>query len=184
LQPVSESRLRHRLLMLFSGCVRLATKPALDEVPLFRRMRGALYARGMPACGRNFQVSSDAILWGLEHLHVGNDVYVGPRVTIICLERVEIGDGVLMAPHVVITNGNHVYRDGRYRVEENEAKPVSIGAGSWIGANVTILAGVRIGRGALVAANAVVTGDVPDYEIVGGVPAKSLGKRPAPASAA
>src|SRR5687767_7824710 len=169
-------RFKHRVLMLYSGLVRLGLKLALDEVPPLRRLRGWCYGRAMPSCGRNFQVSSDAILWGLEHLHVGHDVYVGPGVVMICLDRVTIGDGVLFGPSAVVSNGNHRFRDGVYQVAENETAPIGIGTGSWIGANATILAGVTIGRGVLVAANSAVTQDVQDHEIVGGVPAKRLSK--------
>jgi acetyltransferase-like isoleucine patch superfamily enzyme len=160
--------------MLYSGIVRLALKLALDEVPFLRRVRGFCYGLAMPACGSNFQVSSDAILWGLEHMHIGNDVYVGPGAIFICLEVVRIGDGVLIGPHAVIANGNHRYRDGAYQVAENDAAPITIGPGSWIGANATVLAGVTIGKGVLVAANSTVTRDVEDYDSVGGVPARSL----------
>lgn len=160
--------------MLYSGLVRLGLSPALDEIPALRRLRGWCYGRVMPRCGRNFQVSSDAILWGLEHLHVGHDVYVGPGVVIICLDRVTIGDGVLFGPYAVVSNGNHRFRDGAYQVGENDAAPVGIGAGSWIGANATVLAGVTIGRGVLVAANSAVTQDVEDDDVVGGVPARRL----------
>ena len=164
--------------MLYSGLVRLAFKLALDEVPFLRRLRGFCYGLAMGACGSNFQVSSDAILWGLEHMRIGNGVYVGPGAIFICLDAVTIGDGVLIGPHVVIANGNHRYRDGAYQVAENEAAPITIGAGSWIGANATVLAGVTIGKGALVAANSTVTRDVEDRDSVGGVPARSLRQAP------
>lgn len=160
--------------MLYSGFVRLASCLAFDEVPTFRRLRGFCYGLAMPRCGSNFQVSSTTILWGLEHLHVGDNVYLGPGVVIICLDRVSIGDGVLFGPGVVVSNGNHAFRDGAYQFGENIARPVKIGAGSWIGANATLLAGVSIGRGVLVGANSAVTRDVEDGDVVGGVPARSL----------
>ena len=56
-------------------------------------------------------------------------------------------------------------------------KPVTIKNDVWIGANTTILGGVTIGKGVIVGAGAVVTKDVPDYTIVGGVPAKEIGFR-------
>jgi acetyltransferase-like isoleucine patch superfamily enzyme len=165
---------KHKLLMFYSGLVRLALKLALDEIPSLRRLRGFCYGLAMPACGANLQVSSDAILWGLEHLHVGENVYVGPGVVVICLDNVSIGDGVLFGPHVVVSNGNHRFRNGAYQFAENTTAPIAIGAGSWIGANATILSGVTIGKGVLVAANSTVTHDVDDYDVVGGVPARSM----------
>jgi maltose O-acetyltransferase len=171
---MASGRFRHRVCMLYSGVIRLFSGFLLDEVPMFRRLRGFLYGLVMPARGKNFQVSADAILWGLEHLHVGKNVYVGPGAVIICLDRVDIGDGVLLGPQVVIANGNHRFIDGAYCVSENSAAPVSIGAGSWIGANSTIVGGTHIGKGVLVAANACVTKAVDDYAVVGGVPAKLI----------
>src|SRR5438552_3650213 len=112
LVPMLPRRLRHKLLMLYSGLVRLALKLALDEIPFLRRLRGFCYGLAMPACGANFQVSSDTILWGLEHLHIGNDVYIGPGAIFICLDSVSIGNGVLFGPHAVVSNGNHRYRGG------------------------------------------------------------------------
>jgi len=175
---MKSAKIRHRILMLYSGIVRLLTRPALDEIPLLRRFRGALYAAAMSECGSNLQVSSDAILWGLEHMELGRDIYIGPRVSIICLDKLRIGDGVLLGPNVVISNGNHVREEGIYKIDKNESHPIAIGAGSWIGANAAILAGVTIGKGVLVAANAVVSRDVPDGDVVGGIPARSLRKSP------
>lgn len=71
-------------------------------------------------------------------------------------------------------------QNGMTLVEENrfeEFQPVVIGHDVWIGANAVILDGVQIGNGAIVAAGAVVVKDVPEYTIVGGVPAKILRKR-------
>ena len=165
--------------MLASGLIRFLMAPLIDEIYRFRTLRGAAYGLLMHRAGRRVQICSSAIIWGAEHLTMGDDVYIGPGVKIICLESVTIGDGVLLGPNVVISNGNHEFSGGAYRYDRNSAAPVSIGAGSWIGANATVLAGATIGRGVLVAANAAVTKDVPDYSIAGGVPAKVIGSRPA-----
>jgi maltose O-acetyltransferase len=65
-----------------------------------------------------------------------------------------------------------------------EARPVRVGAGSWLGIGVAVLPGVTIGEGCVVGANAVVTSDLPDYSIAVGVPARILRnlKDPAPAA--
>ena len=69
---------------------------------------------------------------------------------------------------------NHLYRDGSVRFGGYEYKPVHIGKGTWLGSHVSVLAGVTIGSGCLVASGAVVTKDVPDGMIAGGVPAKVI----------
>ena len=64
--------------------------------------------------------------------------------------------------------------DGDYKKSEDDDKDVVIEGDSWFGINVTILAGVTIGRGSVIAAGAVVTKSCPPYSIIGGVPAKVL----------
>lgn len=172
---MSASRLKHRCLMLYSGAVRLCTALLPDEVPIFRVFRGFLYGLAMPRRGQRFEVSSGVIIWGLEYLHVGSHVYVGPGVKLICLDDVSIGNGVLIGPNVVVSNGNHVFREGAYQRAENVTAPVRIGDGSWVGANATIVAGTVLGCGVLACANSCVRGTVEDYAIVGGVPAKPIG---------
>lgn len=91
---------------------------------------------------------------------------------------VTIGDRVLIGPDVCICTGTHD-ADPQARQEAHGtsfAFPIHIEADCWIGARVTILPGVRIGRGATVAAGAVVTRDVEPGYVVGGVPAKAIQK--------
>ena len=86
----------------------------------------------------------------------------------------------MMGPQCYIYTQNHEYSsiDKPMRLQgPQEIRPVSIGNDVWIGSRVTILPGVNIGDGAIIAAGAVVTKDVPSYAIVGGVPAKLLRMR-------
>ena len=95
--------------------------------------------------------------------------------------RIIIKGHCSIAERLTIHTGNHARIIGKYVSEITEKdKPkgydhdVIIEEDVWIGANVTILEGVRIGRGATIAAGAVVNKDVPPYSIVGGVPAKVI----------
>ncbi len=92
---------------------------------------------------------------------------------------VEIGRNVLFGPRVVIIPENHAHADPRLTIKEQGVvrADVVIEDDCWIGCNVTILAGVRIGRGSIVAAGAVVNRDVAPRSIVGGVPARLLRMR-------
>jgi UDP-2-acetamido-3-amino-2,3-dideoxy-glucuronate N-acetyltransferase len=94
-------------------------------------------------------------------------------------EGVVIEDGVFVGPHVCFTNDKYpraVNDEGDLlAADEWEIIPTLVRERANLGANSTILSGVTIGRGALVAAGAVVTHDVPDYAIVAGVPARVVG---------
>lgn len=129
----------------------------------------------------------------------GGGLGIGRRVELQCPERItvgsrvtinsdsylagdggiEIGDDVLIGPQCMIFTMNHVYANPRVPIRDQgyEYRPVRLGPDVWVGAGAIILAGVTIGRGAVVAAGAVVRGDVPDYTVVGGVPARVLGRR-------
>ena len=96
------------------------------------------------------------------------------------INSIEIGDDCLFGSRVMVLDHSH----GRSIIEEKDIHPakrdlyskgpIKIGKRVWIGENAVILGGVTIGDGAVVAANAVVTKDVPPYTIVGGVPAKVI----------
>ena len=108
----------------------------------------------------------------------GKNIKLGKRVFInsgCCFQDqggIEIGDDVLIGQQVVIATLNHdLYPEKRGNMQP---QPVKIGNRVWIGAHATLLAGVTIGDGAVVAAGAVVTKDVPPNTVVAGVPAKVI----------
>lgn len=93
------------------------------------------------------------------------------NVTISCFEKIEIGENVIISENTMIRDSdNHtIVRDGY-----TPTAPIKIGNHVWIGVNCTILKGVTIGDGAIIAAGSVVTKDVPAHSLVGGVPAKVI----------
>ena len=83
-----------------------------------------------------------------------------------------IGKFVSIAPNVVIVGSNHNYREhSLIKTQGLSSKGINIGDDVWIGANATILDGVSIGNGCVIAAGAVVTKSIPDYSVAAGVPA-------------
>ena len=82
----------------------------------------------------------------------------------------------MIGPNTLITTVGHPLTPMGRRKHIGIAKPVKIGDDVWIGGNVTILPGITIGNNVVVAAGAVVTKDVPDNTLVGGVPAKAIRK--------
>ncbi|HWW92824.1 MAG TPA: acyltransferase [Vicinamibacteria bacterium] len=113
---------------------------------------------------------------GIRGLTVGNDCFLGGECLLDLAEGICLEDQVTLAERVLIlTHTNVGYRDHPLqRHFPPIAAPVSIGRGSFIGANVTVLPGVRIGEGSFVAAGSVVTADVPAHTLVAGIPAKAL----------
>lgn len=89
---------------------------------------------------------------------------------------ISIGNECLIGPNVVLRSSNHNYEDTSIpiRKQNSIAKNITIYDDVWIGANAVVLAGVTIGRGSIIAAGAVVSKDVEEYAIVGGVPAKLI----------
>lgn len=105
---------------------------------------------------------------------IGDNTRIGIHNTII--GPVTIGSHVNLAQGITVTALNHNFKDTTLRIDEQgiSTQPVIIGDDVWIGANAVILPGVTIGKHVVVAAGAVVTKDVPDNCIVGGVPAKMM----------
>ncbi|RDW57175.1 hypothetical protein BP6252_13823 [Coleophoma cylindrospora] len=112
--------------------------------------------------------------WGC-NIVLGDGVYINRDVSIYDNAPVIIGDNVRIGPGVCICTGTHdVDPDVRRDNGGSFALPIRIEDDCWIGARVTILPGVTIGRGSTVAAGAVVTRDVEEYCLVGGVPVKLI----------
>lgn len=107
-------------------------------------------------------------------IHIGNNFTGNYNLTILDIREVFIGNHVMIGPNTLITTVGHPLSPMGRRKHMGIAKPVSIGNDVWIGGNVTILPGVRIGNNVVVAAGAVVTKDIPDNCVVGGVPAKLI----------
>lgn len=111
---------------------------------------------------------------------MGKECNIGQFNTIITKTRdVTIGDFVRIGPHVNIIASNRIYKSKDIPILKQgiTEEGITIGNDVWIGAGSTILDGVNLGEGVVVAAGAVVTKDVPPYSIVGGVPARVIGER-------
>lgn len=107
-----------------------------------------------------------------KNIHVGKQVFINMGCKFQDQGGIYIGDGTLIGHNVVLATLNHA-KSPKDRSTMIPA-PIHIGKRVWIGSNATILPGVTIGDGAIVAAGAVVTRDVPDNTIVGGIPASVM----------
>ena len=138
--------------------------------------------RKMKVCGKNVSLHpSTSVYFGLENLSLGNNVSIPRFSHIFCTEApLIIGNNVIFGPAPTIVTGDHRIDvigkpifSSYDKLPENDA-PVIIEDDVWVGAHVTILKGVTIGRGSVVAAGSVVNKQTPPYSISGGVPAKTI----------
>lgn len=107
-----------------------------------------------------------------KHTKIGKNVFINFDCVFLDLGGITIEDNVLIAPKVsLLTEGHPTSIENRHSLIP---KPIHLKKNAWIGANATILQGVTIGENAIVAAGSVVSKDVPDNTIVGGIPARII----------
>lgn len=102
----------------------------------------------------------------------GSDCFLNFGCTLLALGGITIEDDVFIGPHCVLATEYHPEEPSQRHTLLT--KPIVIKQNAWLGANVTVLAGVTIGRNAIVAAGSVVTKDVPDNSVVAGTPARVI----------
>lgn len=160
-----------------------------------------IFSSGFSSYGKNVFIDSPDIIMGEKYITIGDNVCISsqcwlmainnnqpPELVIgkgtqigrfshlIAIGSINIGEKVLIADKVYISDNFHEFKNTNMAILDQPVslkKNVSIGDGAWIGENVSII-GANIGKGAVVAANAVVTKDVPEYSVVAGVPAKII----------
>ena len=147
--------------------------------PLYHSGSGFIYGMGL-TMGRGCRIDTNS---SKKTLTIGKNARIGDYVHINADFDVEIGDNVLMASKIFISDTNH----GNYNGENQNSpdtnpslrdyffKPVRIGNNVWIGENAVILPGTTVGDGCIIGANAVLNGkDYPSYSIIAGIPAKVI----------
>lgn len=117
-------------------------------------------------------------IWDCSYLKITPPCYIGPGAWLPLRANLVIKSGVIIGPRLKVHTSNHNYRGEMLPYDgSNIIGGVTIEENVWIGADVTLMPGITIGEGAVVASCACVTKDVPAYSVVGGVPAKVIGKR-------
>lgn len=137
----------------------------------FRRF---IYRLGGMKIGKGSAIHTEAKFYNAKNIIIGEDSIIGEDAVLDGRAKLIIGNHVDMASEVMVYNCEHDVNDGNFKAV---CAPVEIGDYVFIGPRAIILPGVRIGKGAVVAAGAVVTKDVPEFKIVGGVPAKEIAER-------
>lgn len=177
------------------------------------RMYSFLIKHSISKCGKRLNAHYTSRIFGVRFINIGDDFFSGPglwieavtshptgsfhpsitighrvainsNVHIACINEVVIGDQVLFASNIFITDHNHGCYHGVGEQSAPEIAPnerqlystnrVQIGRNCWIGENVSILPGSVIGEGCVIGANAVVTGSIPPNSIVVGSPARVI----------
>lgn len=132
--------------------------------------------------GNNSSIEKYCVLesWRGGRMVIGDNVSLGEYTHITCAHRIIIKNGVLTGRFVLITDNGHGGTDGTDKYwppmqrEVKSKGTIYIGQNVWIGDKATILSNVKIGDGAIIAANAVVTKDIPAFAVAGGCPAKII----------
>lgn len=128
------------------------------------------------SAGKNIIVHSNLNVDYGKNIHVGDNFLSNYNLTILDIAPVNIGNNVWIGPNTDIYTVNHPLTAKGRQQRLGIGKSVTIGNDVWIGGHCTICPGITIGNGVVVAAGAVVTKDIPDNVLVGGVPAKIIKK--------
>ena len=161
------------------------------EVPLtywmlnFPTLMRFLCKKKFGAFGKNSEIRIGSFIDVCSRIYIGNNVTVRPGSFIYADPRegggkIIIEDKVLLGPQISIFTNDHRFDDNSIPIFDQGYTPLTVDdtviikEGSWIGACVTILRGVTIGKNSVVAANSVVNKNVPDNTLVGGCPAKVI----------
>ncbi|HSW87859.1 MAG TPA: acyltransferase [Candidatus Saccharimonadales bacterium] len=142
-------------------------------IPL-HHVRRFFYRLGGMWIGKGSSMHMGTVFYNIKQISIGEDTIIGENAVLDGREKLTIGDHVDIASEVMIYNGQHDIHADDFR---GVFEPVSIKDYVFIGPRAIILPGVTLGKGAVVGAGAVVTKDIPDFAIVGGVPAKVIGER-------
>jgi len=180
----------HQLLGKFSGYYWLAVtqafyRPAFGTIgtrsriirPLkMRNMENIFVGDRVTIASHTWLFTSPALKDRTPKLVIGDGCEIGNFNHITCVNAVTLGEKVLTADRVHISDNGHCYDDPSIPILDQPViskGSVEIGKGTWIGENVNVLS-CKIGRNCVVGANSVVTKDVPDFCIVAGVPGKVI----------
>lgn len=149
------------------------------NVTIHSNVRFQQYDNSSLVISDNVEIFDHSVIQSLGGgITIGKNVIIGEYTTIQAQANVTIENDVLLASKIQFISNTHTYEDINTPVkyQPNISSPILVKSGAWIGINATILAGVTIGRNSVVGGGSLVTRDVPDYTVVGGIPAKPIKK--------
>ncbi len=139
-------------------------------------LRALFWSFFLKKIGKNVSIMSNVTFMSPQKIEIGNHVLINTGSKIGGQNGVKIGNFVLIGYNVNLVSENHAFTNPTLPIKKQGyfGGPIILEDDIWIGANVVILPSVKIGRGAIIGANAVVTKNVKPFSIVGGVPAKHI----------
>ena len=146
----------------------------LLPVSKFFRFKRAILARMGIEIGERASVNGHTWFYGRGKIRIGENSWIGPRCKFYASEgtTIDIGANCDIAPEVAFITGTHEVGTSERRAGLGVSKSITIGNGCWLGVRVTVMGGVNIGSGTLVAACSLVRTDLPSNCLAAGVPAE------------
>ena len=143
------------------------------------RTRGKYYSRLVNRAGRDLIVGGRLVMSAPSQIELGDHVFINTGCILHAEGGLTIGSDTKIGPYTTIWTSNHNFdrTDVPFRSQGDKLAPVEIGRDVWIGASVTILAGVSIGDKSVIGAGSVVTKDIPPFSVAVGNPAKVIRSR-------
>ncbi|WP_156300441.1 sugar O-acetyltransferase [Streptobacillus canis] len=128
----------------------------------------------IPSSPEGFTIKGDFYCDYGYNISIGNNVYINYNAIILDCAKVVIGDNVLIGPNLNIYTAGHPSNIETRKSGHEFAKPITIEEDVWIGGNVTILPGVKIGKGSIIGAGSVVNKDIPEKVTAAGNPCRII----------
>lgn len=146
---------------------------------MINKIKKYLFKKKLGIVNKNIDVQIGSLFGNYENIIWHDNIYIGPQAYIWAVGGLEIGENVILGPRVTIHTSNHRYEDATMLPYDgySYAKKVTIEKNVWIGDSTMIAPGVTVGEGSIIAMGSVVTKDVPKFSVVGGNPAKVIKQR-------
>lgn len=152
--------------------VRKLSDLLLPNAHVFNIIRGVLFSPFFAECGRGVAIASGCIFNGAWNLRIERDAYIAHNCWINAVGGLIIEERAILSPNVVMATSSHGREFGGVSLRVSRAAPIRIGKGAWVSSNCVITMGSEVGSGAIVGAGSVVRGQLQPNAFYAGAPAK------------
>lgn len=147
---------------------------------LLQNLYTAVITKRFGGCGERAHFITFSKFFNPHNMYIGDDVFINQQCILAADEKITIGNKVQIGFRVMLITSNYEAQiHHKTKLRKKYFEPITIKDYAWIGSGAIILPGITIGEGSVVGAGAIVTRDVPDYTVVGGIPARVIKKIPA-----